>query len=206
MTPTNSNGFVVFDKSAVTAFRRNISSEMRSLKQLGRFTFFDMDFQPKWAFDYNEDPSAASFEVYRYFTGEGNDIIFKKHTFQTGTDKNPEVAYEVFDLQNGTHKFEFKLHKDQYLLDVVDFKFEPDQMIVSPRSTNTTRTGFFIRTASPVMPSLCSIERTAPRFRSIISNGTSFRISKRSTAVARLPITAACIFTILRDFPMAIRW
>lgn len=130
MTPTKNNGFIVYDEAATTAYRRNISTEMRSLKQLEKFTFFDLDFKEKWSFSYNPDHTEASFDVYRYLTGDGNDMIFKKFTFTNGLDKHPKLEYDVIDAQEGTKKFELKLHKDQFLLDVVDIKFESDKMVV----------------------------------------------------------------------------
>lgn len=129
MKPTKNNGFIVFDEPAISSYRRTLTNSMESLKRLQRLTFFDFNMQARWSKDYNEVQSDASFLVYRYHAGDKNDLVLKKYKFMTGVDKNPIQSYEVVDATDGATKFELPSSKDQYLLDVVDIKFEIDQII-----------------------------------------------------------------------------
>lgn len=127
MKPTKNNGYIVFDESAQDAAMDVFSGNSSRFKDVKQFRFFDMDFNPKWVFDYNKNSVKSNYYKYEYYTGNDNDMIFKKSHYDKS---NTEISYEIINAENGTSKFEISLKSNLHTLDLDEFVFTKDKLIV----------------------------------------------------------------------------
>ena len=127
--PTKNNGFIVFDETGEAASMRFFMKKNSELKDIKQFRFFDMDFNQKWVYNYNQN-SDKSFYQYLYFTGDKNDMIFKRYFYDKPSDSDLDVSYEVIDSENGKKKFDFTLANKENILVLDNIQFQANKIVV----------------------------------------------------------------------------
>ncbi len=134
MKPTENNGFVVFDESAMDISMRVFMGK-KNAKNIRRFRFFDMDLNEKWSYEYKETGDKSYYE-YNYFAGEGKDMVFMKEFYEKTGDRHSDISYEFFDAQSGRKKFDIVLNDPQHLLRLRNLKFDGDKIIIYAATNN----------------------------------------------------------------------
>ena len=111
---TTNGGFLVSDLDYMSAMNETIAASYpKAPKTKGNrqkeFHYFDMDFQEKWVYKFNQDEKSKSFYKYNYYMNVENDFVFIKKFYKKDNDVTPELSFDIVDEATGERKFEISL-------------------------------------------------------------------------------------------------
>lgn len=117
---TTNGGFLVSDMDYMSAMNEAANATYPGLKQKvnrqTEFHYFNLDFQEKWVYKFNQDVKSKSFYKYSYFMNAGTDFVLIKKFYKNNNDFTPELSFDILDEVTGVRKFEISLANDQFTL------------------------------------------------------------------------------------------
>ncbi len=131
---TTNGGFLVSDMDYKSAMNEALNEGYPGLKQKvnrqTEFHYFNLDFQEKWVYKFNQDEKSKSFYKYSYFMNAGNDFVLIKKFYKKNNDVLPELSFDIVDEATGVRKFEISLANDQFTLAFDDLQVIENKIIV----------------------------------------------------------------------------
>lgn len=131
---TTNGRFLVSDMDYMSAMNEAMNEAYPGLKQKvirqTEFHYFNLDFQEKWVYKFNQDQKSKSFYKYNYYTNAGNDIVLIKKFYKKNNDVLPELSFDIVDEATGVRKFEISLANDQFTLAFDNLQVIDNKIIV----------------------------------------------------------------------------